>query len=103
MSANTQPRSGLDAQLSRFERHTPRRMSGFIRWIRQPSSVWLRWPLALLLVGAGFVGFLPVLGFWMLPLGLVLIAQDIPPLRSPIARLAAWGLDKWEARRRAQT
>jgi hypothetical protein len=50
-------------------------------------------------MSAGFVGFLPVLGFWMLPLGLILIAQDIPPLQPPLARLVAWGLDKWEARR----
>lgn len=34
----------------------------------------------LCLVGLGFLGFLPVLGFWMIPLGLALIATDIPPL-----------------------
>jgi hypothetical protein len=40
----------------------------------------------LLIVGGGF-GFLPILGFWMLPLGLVLVALDIPPIRR---RLLAW-------------
>lgn len=34
----------------------------------------------LALVGLGLLGFLPVLGFWMIPLGLVLLATDIPPL-----------------------
>lgn len=34
----------------------------------------------LCLVGLGILGFLPVLGFWMIPLGLTLIATDIPPL-----------------------
>jgi hypothetical protein len=34
----------------------------------------------------GIFGFLPVLGFWMLPLGLALIALDLPPLRKPIER-----------------
>ncbi len=29
----------------------------------------------------GLVGFLPIVGFWMLPLGIVLVALDIPPLR----------------------
>lgn len=29
----------------------------------------------------GVFGFLPILGFWMLPLGLLFIALDIPPLR----------------------
>ena len=32
----------------------------------------------LLLMVGGVFGFLPVLGFWMLPLGLAFIALDIP-------------------------
>ena len=40
----------------------------------------LRAVLGVLLVGLGFLGFLPVLGFWMIPLGLALIATDFPPL-----------------------
>jgi len=40
-----------------------------------------------------------VLGIWMLPLGLVLIAQDVPPLRSPMARMLAWGHRKWPERK----
>lgn len=35
---------------------------------------------------AGFVGFLPILGFWMTPLGFLLIALDIPPLRRWVRR-----------------
>lgn len=37
--------------------------------------------LGILLILAGMVGFLPVLGFWMIPLGVALLATDIPPLR----------------------
>lgn len=37
--------------------------------------------LGILLMIGGVLGFLPILGFWMLPLGLILIALDIPPLR----------------------
>lgn len=29
----------------------------------------------------GVFGFLPILGFWMLPLGMALIALDLPPTR----------------------
>jgi len=36
--------------------------------------------LGLLLIAFGFLGFLPVLGFWMIPLGLALLATDFPPL-----------------------
>ena len=38
------------------------------------------------LTGGGMLGFLPVLGVWMLPLGLALLAYDVPPMRRPLAR-----------------
>ena len=34
-----------------------------------------------MLMAGGLVGFLPVLGFWMLPLGAALVISDFPPLR----------------------
>jgi hypothetical protein len=46
--------------------------------------------LGVLLICGGVLGFLPILGFWMIPLGGALIALDVPPLRR---RLLAW-LDK---------
>ena len=42
--------------------------------------------IGLLLCVGGVFGFLPVLGFWMFPLGLAFIALDVPPLRSRIDR-----------------
>jgi len=36
--------------------------------------------LGILLILLGMIGFLPILGFWMIPLGLALLATDIPPL-----------------------
>ena len=63
------------------------------------ASRWIRWPAALLLVACGLVGFLPILGFWMVPLGLILVAEDIPFLRPPLARMFAWIDRKWPARR----
>ena len=41
----------------------------------------VRAALGLLLICSGLLGFLPVLGFWMIPLGLGVLATDIPPLR----------------------
>jgi len=38
------------------------------------------------LMAGGVVGFLPVLGFWMIPAGALLVASDVPPLRRWIAR-----------------
>jgi len=33
------------------------------------------------LVAGGCLGFLPVLGFWMIPLGLLVLSQDVPRIR----------------------
>jgi hypothetical protein len=46
----------------------------------------LRTLLGIPLILAGFVGFLPILGFWMLPLGAALIALDVPPWRRRLLR-----------------
>lgn len=51
-----------------------------------------------LLVG-GTLGFLPVLGFWMIPLGLTVLAVDSPPLRRLQRRLAL-RFGRWRQRRR---
>jgi len=47
--------------------------------------------LGLFLILLGFLGFLPILGFWMIPLGLALLATDIPPASRWLRRrLAAY-------------
>lgn len=43
-------------------------------------------PVGLLFMVGGVFGFLPILGFWMFPLGLALIALDLPPTRKTIER-----------------
>lgn len=68
------------------------------------SNRWrlVRLPLALILIVGGLVSFLPVLGIWMLPLGLLLLAVDLPCLRSPISVLIIRGrrsLQRWRRRR----
>lgn len=80
----------LDRELDSLETHLPQGLVRFLRKVRRPGAVWLRVPAALGLVAGGFVGFLPILGFWMIPLGLALLALDLPFLRAPLARLLAW-------------
>jgi hypothetical protein len=41
----------------------------------------LRIPIGILLVVGGFLGFLPVLGFWMVPVGVAVLSVDIPVVR----------------------
>lgn len=56
---------------------------------RVPPGV--RSALGLVLIVAGFFGFLPILGFWMIPLGLLFIALDVPALRRRVRRqLVRW-------------
>ena len=68
----------------------------FLRLRRHPNP-WTRRVAGILLVIGGLLGFLPVLGFWMLPLGLILLSDDIPSLRRRRRRIEAW----WLRRRRA--
>ena len=44
-----------------------------------------------LLIFGGIFSFLPVLGLWMLPLGLLLFAQDVPVLQKPMRPDARMG------------
>jgi hypothetical protein len=47
-----------------------------------------------LLIAGGLLGFLPVLGFWMIPLGVVVIFIDVPLVKRSWSRLRQW----WRAR-----
>jgi hypothetical protein len=50
----------------------------------------------LLLIVGGFFSFLPILGLWMLPLGLLFIAQDVPLLQKPLVKALTWVEAGWE-------
>ncbi len=88
----------LDEQMRRFEGRLPPKWSSRMRWLRQPSSRAVRIPVAGALVVGGVFSFLPVLGLWMLPVGVVLMAQDVKPLRKPTAKMLAFIDRKWPAR-----
>ena len=55
----------------------------------------LRIAIGVALVIGGLLGFLPILGFWMLPLGLIVLAHDLPPVRRFNRKVLAW----WRERR----
>ncbi|UEM23831.1 hypothetical protein JL100_014160 [Skermanella mucosa] len=76
----------LDRRFERLERQLPASAARVLRWLRDPQATWVRIPVGLLLVIGGLLSFLPILGIWMLPLGLLLLAQDIPVLKRPTSR-----------------
>jgi hypothetical protein len=88
----------LDDHLERFEQRLPNWAGRSLNWILQPKARWVRLPLGVALILAGIVGFLPILGFWMVPLGLLVIAKDLPPLRPPMVRLLEWVERKWPSK-----
>jgi len=79
-----------------INRRVPTRVSRFIRWLRQPSSFAARLAVAVLFILGGVFSFLPVLGIWMLPLGLLLIAQDVHFLQKPLVTSLSWTERQWE-------
>ena len=53
---------------------------------------------SLVVLGA-FGGWLPVLGFWMAPLGLLILSADIPPIRRLNRRLTVAAVGWWTGRK----
>jgi hypothetical protein len=67
---------------------TPRQEHALPRTIRigswsteLPDWAPARMAIGVGLILLGFLGFLPVLGFWMVPLGLMVLSYDIPRVR----------------------
>jgi hypothetical protein len=55
-----------------------------------PASRVARMGLGIALVIGGFLGFLPILGYWMIPLGLIILSIDIPAVRRWRRRVMVW-------------
>ena len=53
-----------------------RKITIFGRHFRMPRSRWLRILIGIGLIVLGIFGFLPVLGFWMVPLGLLVLSYE---------------------------
>jgi len=64
--------------------------------VPMPRSRIARMTTGTLLIFGGILGFLPVLGFWMLPLGFVVLSHDLPIARRWRRRASVW----WHRRQR---
>jgi len=56
------------------------RLRRFLAYVRLRVPVGLRFILGIALMIGGVFGFLPVLGFWLIPLGFAVAALDVKPL-----------------------
>jgi hypothetical protein len=85
----------LDAAFEGLQREVPDPLCRAIRWLRDPKAKVVRIPLGLLFIAGSFLFFLPVLGLELLPIGLLLLAIDVPFLRKPVARATLWLEHQW--------
>lgn len=95
----TKTEARLDRLYARIGRQVPP-LAGFLGWARRPSARLVRMPVGAFLTVGGVFSILPVLGLWMLPLGLMLLAVDVPPLQGPVAGSIIRGQRWWQLRKR---
>lgn len=93
-------RDQLDEAFYKLGQILPPRLKPALDWLRSSRSKPVRIPLGILCIMAAFFWFLPVVGVEFLPLGLLLLAQDVPFLRRPAARLTLWLVSIFEWMRR---
>jgi hypothetical protein len=93
----------LRTAFQHLERELPEWAARMVRSLRHPDARWVRIPVGVLFLLGGVFSILPVLGIWMLPLGLLLLAYDVPFMRKPVARFTIWTTQKWAAFRGGAT
>lgn len=94
-----------DPRLMRLFRALPGSVRRSYEWLIRPQAKWVRIPVGVALMLGGVFSFLPVLGIWMLPLGAILVGEDIPPIRRATLHGLGWvqaKWDKWRERRKAK-
>jgi hypothetical protein len=99
----TAAKAELDGYFERIEEHLPGWLCRFFHWLRLPSSRIVRILVASLLIFGSLLSFLPVLGVWMFPLGLIIISQDLPFLQRPLVRAFRWIETTWARWRQWRT
>jgi hypothetical protein len=79
-------------------RQTARYADFYVRWLQHHPNGWFRRGTALLFILGGIFAFLPILGIWMLPVGLVVLSDDLHILRRLrrrlIVRIGRWVKDR---------
>jgi hypothetical protein len=78
-----------ERRLELLIRYLPPRFQFATRWLRRPAVRWLRISAGSLLIVASRFGLL-IQTLWRLPLGLVLLSDDVTPLRRFSDCILAW-------------
>ena len=67
-----------------------------------PKSRWARIFVGIGLIFGGILGFLPILGFWMVPLGFLVLSIDLPVVRRWRRKLTAWWHNRQDRKKHLQ-
>ena len=65
----------------------PPRIAQAVYRLRNARPAWLKLVAAALLIVGGLLWFLPLVGIWMLPLGLILVADQFPATKRLLVKL----------------
>jgi hypothetical protein len=79
-----------DARVAHLLNKLPRQVQAGVKWLRYPPRKAVRLLVSAFLILGGILSILPVLGLWMLPLGLALMSDDIPWLKVWLEHAAQW-------------
>jgi len=79
-----------DHRIEKLIRRLPERRQHSVRWLRSPKARWVRLPLGGVFILGSCLFILPIFGLWMLPVGLLLLAEDFPALRWLRTRILDW-------------
>lgn len=92
-------RDPMDEAYEKLCQLLPRRLQPALRWLHSPRSRPVRIPLGILCIVASFFFWMPVVGLEFFPIGLLLLAHDVPFLRGPAGRLTLWLISLFERTR----
>lgn len=90
MTNALQPQRTTDELLELLLQRLPAPIQSVIVWLRRPDRRWVRIPAGLAFMLGGVLSILPILGLWMLPVGILLLSQDIPVFRRLLDRCLRW-------------
>ena len=98
---STSTTAAWDARVAHLLGRLPDRGRLAIEWLHHPPRRWPRLLAAVAFMVGGIFSLLPILGLWMLPLGLALMSDDVPWLKTPLEYSARWIERAWRKARLA--
>lgn len=94
MSQVERDRETFEAAYNELLKELPDALARALARLSAPGMRWVRFGFGVLFIVGGLLSFLPVLGFELLPLGVLLLAQDAPVLHRPVGAATLWVVAK---------